>query len=452
MYRRLPNGEIQFLLTDFGIAKLREQTDGITVTGGSMLTYDYASPEQFNQSKTVSTPTDYYSLGIVLYECLTGTVPFEYEQDDLLTHINRVIAYPPPMPRMPGGLPLPPSMLQLLQGLLAKQSINRLSDPVKVRHLLRLATIEDLRGIHTPQAGSAQQTMAYQAPAPTATAKRRDYTFSTLLLLVIGVVIFFSWTTWVRSNEPAPMPLTPKDNKAAEVLPVKYAPHRGLKSSEVMPIRYDDQEAGNIAAPPLTGLANPIAPAPEEPGTNLTNGMYYHDFSDAEDSAWDVGRDENSEYKIEQGKYIMKGLNDSLSYSSAIKLNFDTNWDFTVAANITHLAGSSDDPYGLNFCGDKEQDSYLIFYINANGYYSIGSMVKGEWNVLTDWTASSHIRPDNEVNTMVVEKQGDALRFYINDKLEKTMPFPGGYGHHFGMRVDGAQTVSFDQFIVKGTQ
>ncbi|MES1223930.1 MAG: serine/threonine-protein kinase, partial [Bacteroidota bacterium] len=44
MYRRLDSGEIQFLLTDFGIARLREQADAVTVTGSSMMTYDYASP------------------------------------------------------------------------------------------------------------------------------------------------------------------------------------------------------------------------------------------------------------------------------------------------------------------------------------------------------------------------------------------------------------------------
>src|SRR5690349_19986419 len=54
MYRRTENGELLFLLTDFGIAKVREQRDRITVTGASMLTYEYASPEQFNQAKKVS--------------------------------------------------------------------------------------------------------------------------------------------------------------------------------------------------------------------------------------------------------------------------------------------------------------------------------------------------------------------------------------------------------------
>ncbi len=113
MYRRLASGEIQFLLTDFGIARLREQADSITVTGSSMLTYDYASPEQFSQPKLVGIATDYYSLGIVLYECMTGAVPFEYEHEDLLLHINRVISAPLPLPVVPGGRP-PGALLHLL--------------------------------------------------------------------------------------------------------------------------------------------------------------------------------------------------------------------------------------------------------------------------------------------------------------------------------------------------
>src|ERR1700712_3075667 len=118
MYRRTVEGGIEFLLTDFGIARLREQADTITVTGSSMLTYDYASPEQFSQPKMVAAATDYYSFGIVLYECVTGRVPFEYEQNDLLLHINRVISAPLPLPQMPGGYTPPQSMLQLLEGLL----------------------------------------------------------------------------------------------------------------------------------------------------------------------------------------------------------------------------------------------------------------------------------------------------------------------------------------------
>ncbi len=445
MYRRLSTGEIHFLLTDFGIAKLREQSDTITVTGASMLTYDYASPEQFNQSKNVSTPTDYYSLGVVIYECLTGVVPFEYEQDDLLMHINRVIASPIPVPRLPDHRSLPPSLMLLLEGLLTKQGSHRLADPVQVRHLLKMAAIEDLRGIRILPPAEKSETVKYEAPPPPVPAKKREITFVAVVLLLISVAIFFSWTTLVKSHANAAETMPP-DIKPTQVQEVKYNIPSGKRKYLGAPI-----QAPAIAVEPVTEEVQERT-AETNPGIALNNGVYYNDFSDPQDTIWDIGKDETSEFNLTDGKYIMKGLADSLSYSTAAKFNLDIHKDFTIMANATHWGDSAGDPFGLNFCGDQQQDSYFVFYITSNGYYSVGALIKDEWNVLVDWTPSTNIRQDAGMNMLTVEKHGNVLHFLINDRLEKTLSFTSGFGNYFGLRVDGAQTVSFDQLIVKGSQ
>jgi serine/threonine protein kinase len=65
-------------LSDFGIAKHSLSVSGLTNTGQLLGTLDYIAPEQI-QGKPVDARTDIYSLGCVLYECLTGSVPFQNE-------------------------------------------------------------------------------------------------------------------------------------------------------------------------------------------------------------------------------------------------------------------------------------------------------------------------------------------------------------------------------------
>ena len=76
------------MLLDFGIAKLLEDVDTdvaeteLTRLGGRALTLSYAAPEQI-AGEPVSTATDVWSLGVLLYELLTGTRPFQGDRRQL---------------------------------------------------------------------------------------------------------------------------------------------------------------------------------------------------------------------------------------------------------------------------------------------------------------------------------------------------------------------------------
>ena len=67
-------------LADFGITKHAMSRSGLTSTGQFLGTIDYVAPEQI-RGTSVMGQADQYSLGCVLYECLTGRVPFEKDLD-----------------------------------------------------------------------------------------------------------------------------------------------------------------------------------------------------------------------------------------------------------------------------------------------------------------------------------------------------------------------------------
>ncbi|PYO36471.1 MAG: hypothetical protein DMD37_10775 [Gemmatimonadetes bacterium] len=109
------------VVTDFGIAKVSDKR-GLTMTGATVGTPSYMSPEQCGATKELGPASDQYSLGIVAYEMLSGRLPFVAESvmAIMYAHFNE-----PPPPIQNVRADCPPEIATAVMRMLEKEPENR---------------------------------------------------------------------------------------------------------------------------------------------------------------------------------------------------------------------------------------------------------------------------------------------------------------------------------------
>ena len=130
---KVGDGKQVVKVLDFGLAKLMKDTEALTHANQIIGTLGYMSPEQVQAKKDITTATDIYALGVVLYEMLTGWLPFMAGSRMELCY--QIVNEPPPsvterVSDVPSGLD------NLVQRCLAKKPESRPS-AVEVAQLLR---------------------------------------------------------------------------------------------------------------------------------------------------------------------------------------------------------------------------------------------------------------------------------------------------------------------------
>jgi hypothetical protein len=114
-------GRDHVYLSDFGLSRHVEGSQGLTGTGSFLGTIDYVAPEQA-LGERVDARTDVYSLGCLLFHALTGTVPFPLDNDLAKLYAHGSQPPPSPLERAPD---LPAAFEPLLARAMAKAPDDR---------------------------------------------------------------------------------------------------------------------------------------------------------------------------------------------------------------------------------------------------------------------------------------------------------------------------------------
>jgi serine/threonine protein kinase len=136
-------------LLDFGIAKLVDPDLGVSIqrtgVGTLMGTPAYMSPEQASAGP-VDYRSDIYSLGVILYELVTGTVPFQGGSygEILVQHLTQTPRRPSTFDHLPH--PIPPELERLILHCLSKDVAARPQSMRAVEEKLRAILVELSRG------------------------------------------------------------------------------------------------------------------------------------------------------------------------------------------------------------------------------------------------------------------------------------------------------------------
>jgi serine/threonine protein kinase len=168
---------------DFGIAKIcgdeRDPKTALTKSGTIFGTPEYMSPEQA-RGKPVDARTDVYSLGILLYELVTGSVPFVAET--FLGVLTRQVNDEPVPPSSVSRRPIPPDLETIILKCLRKDPADRFQS---VRELAEAIASIPVGGPRAAALAALPETM----PSTGSSSQRERLLLILVLVLAATVVI-----------------------------------------------------------------------------------------------------------------------------------------------------------------------------------------------------------------------------------------------------------------------
>ncbi len=178
------------------------------------------------------------------------------------------------------------------------------------------------------------------------------------------------------------------------------------------------------------------------------NSVIVEDGFSSNSNQWWVGRSKTGGCEILRGEYIIKYYGDK-SWSSNIHAALNPNSDFVIESRISRLSGTDTNGFGLTW--GKGTKGYYNFIITPKGKFYVRKVEYGKkGKYLIRWKKTQHISQSSITNKLRIQKSGNEIIFFINDKFVAKIPHQPFFGDQLGFMVYQKQQIAVDNFIVYG--
>ena len=437
-------GEV--LLTDFGIAKMVEGSEStqLTAAGSVLGTPAYMSPEQA-QSSDIDGRSDIYSLGVVLYELLTGQPPFQAETPFAIVIKHLHDPLPPPHT-------INPTIPDVFERVVLKAMAKAPEDRFTTAGDMALALNNALRDSQVQMQSSSTPPPTPAPPAPTTQAPNLAQTegdisdanpppkksnkamfigggvAALLACITIGCLALLLSRASDNANQA-------QATATSRVQLEDASTDTADRTAVGLP--GNAQPATTDTPPDIESEPEPtddVEPEMEEDSNEPESGdlLLFDDFSN-NDNEWPVEylEDELGFYEAfvddEQEEYVVavgSDTDDGHVVWFSPTMNDLTDFVFSIEADAETESESY--LYGVVF-RSNDQGAYF-FEIDFEGFSVTAIDANDDWIELVEYTFSDAVKPD-DVNELRVEAIGSQFTFFINNEEVASMEdnsFPKG--------------------------
>lgn len=197
-------------VTDFGLAKLRQTDGAATVTQGIAGTLFYMSPEQVKGLSDLDHRSDLYSMGMTIYQMLTGELPIDRDSGDFAIMRSIVEEKFPPPSKFKRDLP--PSVVKAVMKALEKDPDDRFQSAAEMRY-----AFEALQGAVASDAKTIVDGVGPYRPVKTKKEVNKNVVYAGMGVGGLVVLLLLAWLLWPDAPSPALLSITTNPD-AAEVV------------------------------------------------------------------------------------------------------------------------------------------------------------------------------------------------------------------------------------------